>query len=41
MLSNPLTLTVNAHESTPPPAIVESALTASFESVPMSHNGSD
>ena len=33
VLSSPLTLTVNAPEATPPPAIVESA--------PTSHNGSD
>ena len=39
-LSSPLTLTVNAPEATPPPAIVESALTVSVESVPTSHNGS-
>ena len=41
VLSSPLTLTVNAPEATPPPAIVESALTVSVESVPTSHNGSD
>ena len=41
MLSSPLTLTVNAPEATPPPAIVESALTVSVESAPTSHNGSD
>ena len=40
-LSNSLTLTVNAPEATPPPAVVESALTASVESAPTSHNGSD
>ena len=40
VLSSPLTLTVNAPEATPPPAIVESALTVSVESVPTSHNGS-
>ncbi len=40
-LSSPLTLTVNAPEATPPPAIVESALTVSVESVPTAHNGSD
>ena len=41
VLSSPLTLTVNAPEATPPPAIVESALTVSVESAPTSHNGSD
>ena len=41
MLSSPLTLTVNAPEATPPPAIVESTLTVSVESAPTSHNGSD
>ena len=40
-LSSPLTLTVNAPEATPPPAIVESALTVSVESAPTSHDGSD
>ena len=40
VLSSPLTLTVNAPEATPPPAIVESALTVSVESVPTSHTGS-
>ena len=40
-LSNSLTLTVNAPEATPPPAVVVSALTASVESTPTSHNGSD
>ena len=40
-LSNSLTLTVNAPEATPPPAVVVSALTASVESAPTSHNGSD
>ena len=39
VLSSPLTLTVNAPEATPP-AIVESALTVSVESVPTSHTGS-
>ena len=41
VLSSPLTLTVNAPEATPPPAIVESTLTVSVESAPTSHNGSD
>ena len=41
VLSSPLTLTVNAPEATPPPAIVESALTVSVESATTSHNGSD
>ena len=40
-LSNSLNLTVPGPEATPPPAVVESALTASVESVPASHNGSD
>ena len=40
-LSNSLTLTVNAPEATPPAAVVVSALTASVESAPTSHNGSD
>ena len=40
-LSNSLNLTVFGPEATPPPAVVESALTASVESVPTSHNGSD
>ena len=40
-LSNSLNLTVNAPEATPPPAVVVSALTASVESTPTSHNGSD
>ena len=40
-LSNSLNLTVSGPEATPPPAVVESALTVSVESVPTSHNGSD
>ena len=40
-LSNSLNLTVSGPEATPPPAVVASALTASVESAPTSHNGSD
>ena len=40
-LSNSLNLTVSGPEATPPPAVVASALTASVESAPTSHNGSE
>ena len=40
-LSNSLNLTVSGPEATPPPAVVASALTASVESTPTSHNGSN
>ena len=40
-LSNSLNLTVSGPEATPPPAVVVTALTASVESAPTSHNGSD
>ena len=40
-LSNSLNLTVSGPEATPPPAVVVSALTASVESTPTSHNGSN
>ena len=40
-LSNSLNLTVSGPEATPPAAVVASALTASVESAPTSHNGSN
>ena len=40
-LSNSLNLTVSGPETTPPPAVVVSALTVSVESTPTSHNGSN
>ena len=40
-LSNSLNLTVSGPEATPPPAVVVTALTASVESAPTSHNGSE
>ena len=40
-LSNSLNLTVSGPEATPPAAVVVTALTASVESTPTSHNGSN